>query len=410
MSFIRIIIFTIIVFLIEFYFLFKLKNSFKIVLNKNTKKIFSFNKVIISFLIFFNIYPAFLIVDWSYSLLTKSSVLIPSNILFDYLVIYPFWLYIIIDVQCILFYLILDFLKFLITQIFKKYKSNISLFFESSIFVIFIIFLFYVPLRIIYDYNKIIVRTINYYDSNLHEELNNFKIAFISDIHADRYTDSNRLAKFVSLVNEQHPQLVLVGGDFISSSPDYIYQAAKFIGKIKSEYGIYSCVGDHDVWAYKNNTQKSLNEVMHALSIYGIKMIDNQNLTLLLNQQPVKITFITNTYSRRTNSSEIEKIASDSSKNVFKIFLIHQPEGPAIKIAERNNYNLLLAGHTHGGQITFIFPFKNISPTMIETKYVKGIFHLGKMTMIVTKGLGMSLLPIRYNSTPEISIIYLRKN
>jgi predicted MPP superfamily phosphohydrolase len=106
---------------------------------------------------------------------------------------------------------------------------------------------------------------------------------------------------------------------------------------------------------------------------------------------------------------EIEKIASDVSKNVFKIFIIHQPEGPAIKIAERNNYNLLLAGHTHGGQITFLFPFKNISPTMLETKYVKGVFHLNKMTMIVTSGLGMSLLPIRYNSTPEITIINLRK-
>lgn len=409
MSFIRIIVFAVLVFLIEFYFIFKLKNSFKTVLSKKTEKIFPSNKLIISFLIFFNIYPAFLIVNWSYSILTNTPVLIPSNFLFDYLVIYPFWFYIIIAVQCILFYLILDIIKFLIYPIYKKYKSKLSLLFESTIFVIFIIFLFYVPLRILYDYNKIIIKTINYYNANLPEQLNNFKIAFISDIHADRYTDANRLSKFVSLVNKQHPQLVLAGGDFISSTPDYIYQAAKFIGQIKSKYGIYSCVGDHDVWAYRKNAQKSLNEVIHALAINGIKMIDNGNLTLRLDDQPVRITFITNTYTRRTNPLEIEKIASDVSKNVFKIFIIHQPEGPAIKIAEKNNYNLLLAGHTHGGQITFLFPFKNISPTMLETKYVKGVFHLNKMTMIVTNGLGMSLLPIRYNSTPEITIINLRK-
>jgi predicted MPP superfamily phosphohydrolase len=69
---------------------------------------------------------------------------------------------------------------------------------------------------------------------------------------------------------------------------------------------------------------------------------------------------------------------------------------------------LFLAGHTHGGQITMLFPFLHLSPTRFETKYQRGDFHFGSMLMIVTRGLGMSLAPIRYNSTPEVTLIILK--
>ena len=71
-------------------------------------------------------------------------------------------------------------------------------------------------------------------------------------------------------------------------------------------------------------------------------------------------------------------------------------------------YDLFFAGHTHGGQITFLFPFYNLSPTMIETPYMRGEFKFGEMLMVVTRGLGMSLSPVRFNSTPEISVIKLK--
>jgi predicted MPP superfamily phosphohydrolase len=75
----------------------------------------------------------------------------------------------------------------------------------------------------------------------------------------------------------------------------------------------------------------------------------------------------------------------------------------------KNNYDLFLAGHTHGGQITFLFPFINLSPTLFETKYVRGDFKFNNMLMIVNRGLGMSLVPLRYNSTPEVTVIVLTK-
>lgn len=88
--------------------------------------------------------------------------------------------------------------------------------------------------------------------------------------------------------------------------------------------------------------------------------------------------------------------------------LTHQPQEFLINSAVKNNYDLFLAGHTHGGQITLIFPFIQLTPTLFETTYIKGDFYFNDMLAIVCGGLGMSLAPVRYNSTPEIVLITLK--
>ena len=87
---------------------------------------------------------------------------------------------------------------------------------------------------------------------------------------------------------------------------------------------------------------------------------------------------------------------------------------PTFKAARKNNFDLYLAGHTHGGQISFVFPFVQLTPTLFETTYIQGDFWFDDpdkvgtgMLMIVTRGLGMSIAPLRYNSTPEITLIVL---
>ena len=76
-----------------------------------------------------------------------------------------------------------------------------------------------------------------YKKSNLPGALNNLKIAFISDLHADRYTNKKRFDNFIDKVNSAHPDFVLLGGDFISSHADYIQFAAKEAGKINRSTG-----------------------------------------------------------------------------------------------------------------------------------------------------------------------------
>ncbi|HEY6905884.1 MAG TPA: metallophosphoesterase, partial [Ignavibacteriaceae bacterium] len=268
----------------------------------------------------------------------------------------------------------------------------------------------YVPVRVVIDYNVVSTRIVEYRQSNLPAELNNFRITFISDIQADAYTDAARLGRFIGRVNETDPDLVLIGGDIITSTPDYIDEAAEYVGKIKSRYGVYSCIGDHDNWAYRDDYGRSLREIEGAMRKYNVKMLNNKDTVINIKNSGIGITFLTSTYVEHINGVLLDTLIQQQDHSNFKILLVHQPNTLAVQKAAEAGYNLFLAGHTHGGQVTFLFPFINLTPTLLETRYVRGDFHFGRMLMIVTRGLGMSLVPLRYNSTPEITVIVLRKN
>jgi uncharacterized protein len=404
---IRILIAAALIFLVEYYFTKKIskaiKNLFPRFPDKNRKLILKI------FLTWINLYPLFLIFDWGYAAIFDSYVWVPQNFFFDYVLIYPFWGGLLLVTQCDLFFLIIDVLRLMIFSLWKKYRSKLLPIETKIIILIAVFFLLYIPARIIHDRNAISIRIVEYKKEDLPEALNNFRLILISDIHADRYTDKNRLRTFVNKVNSTNPDLVLVGGDFISNTPNYINVSAEYIGKIKSRCGIYSCVGDHDNWAYHDDYVKSLNAVGSALEKHNIKMIDNGRDSVNVNGAEIEITFATYTYVKRISTNELDSLANLKRKYDLKILLAHQPRPLLLDAALKYNYDLFLAGHTHGGQITFLFPFKNLSPTLIETPYVRGNFHFGNLLMVVTRGLGMSIAPLRYNSTPEITLIIISK-
>ena len=405
---IRIIIFLLLLAGFEFYFIKKINISLNTVLKKPLeKKLKLLNRLL---LLFFNLYPLYVIVLFSYSAIAGNNRLVfPEGVLIDVILIFPFWALLLITVQSLLFFVLIDLSCLVIKLINEGTKEKVRKY--SAILSLFVVgfFTIYVPVRILYDYNTIEVSNYNYTKKDLPKNLEGFKIVFISDLQADRYTNKNRLNKFISLINKQGPDLVLIGGDFITSTPNYIKLSAKLAGRIKSKNGIYSCVGDHDNWAYRWDTKRSLHEVETALANKNIKMIDNGNITLPIDSSKIRITFVTNTYVQRISQAVLDSVVYKSNNFDLKIFLTHQPRKFLIDKAKKYNYDLYLAGHTHGGQIRFVFPFIFLSPTLFETKYVRGEFKFGNLTAIVTRGLGMSIAPVRYNSTPEITVINLIK-
>ena len=212
---------------------------------------------------------------------------------------------------------------------------------------------------------------------------------------------------YIDKINLSNPDVVLIAGDVITSTPNYIETAAKYIGKIKSKYGTYSCVGDHDNWAYRQDYVRSLNELKTTLSNYNIEMPDNELRYIEIDSSRIGIAFITHNYVNEISETTLQNLSS-SNKADFKIFLTHQPQEFLINNALKNNYDIFLAGHTHGGQITLLFPFIQLTPTLFETTYIKGDFYFNDMLAVVCGGLGMSLAPVRYNSTPEIVVITLK--
>lgn len=403
----RVVIAVILITLVEYYFVKRFARAIKFWFEKTDPK--TINKIFRYALIYLNLYPAIILVLYLYGVASGTGFQLPESKVVDYLIIYPFWFFILLIAQTILYLLVLDLLKLLILPIYKKHKEKRTVKKIDAVIVVVLItfFIFYVPIRVIYDYNNVSVREVVYEKENLQNDLKDFRIAFISDIQADRYTDNSRLKNFINKVNSADPDLVLIAGDMITSTPNYIDTAAAFIGKINSEYGIYSCVGDHDNWAYRGDFVKSKFEITKALNQKNIFMIDNNNRTLQIGDAEIGITFITNTYVETVPLSIMQNL-SLGGKYDLNIFLTHQPRDRFIEFASKNDYDLLLAGHTHGGQVTFLFPFIHLSPTLFETTYLRGSFWFDDMLMIVTRGLGMSIVPLRYNSTPEVTLIKLK--
>jgi len=356
------------------------------------------------FLIWLNLYPVVLIIIFIYFAISGEYVSSPDNKLIDYLLIYPFWCFFILTTQVGIYFLIIDFLKLLLFPYYRKHRDSLLRFQSGVVLVLVVFFIIYIPLRVIYDYNAVSIRTVEFKKDSLPDALNNFKIAFFSDIQADHYTDEGRLGNFISKVNELDPDLVLIAGDLITTGPKYIELSAKEVGKLKANYGVYSCVGDHDNWAYRNDYKKSVTEIKNSLMNNNVEMIDNGKRMINVDGAKIGITFVTNTYVGKVRDEVLDSLSSNCTGDL-KIFLTHQPRPYLTEAAQKNHFDLYLCGHTHGGQLSLVFPFIQLTPTMIETNYIQGDFWFGDMLMIVTRGLGMSLAPIRYNSTPEITLI-----
>jgi len=401
----RIVLAVLIIVLTEFYFIKKVTSSTKIIFpshNEIKRKRWS-----TFFLVIINIYPAYLLAAWTYSRISSQGVFIPESLLFDYFIVIPFWIWMLLVIQSILILLPVELIKLILFPVYKKFKKRLPQGESKFVFALVVFFILYIPARVIYDYYAVSIRITEYKKASLPDAFNNFKLVFISDIQADEFTNDERLERFIEKVNSTSPDLVLAGGDFITSTPNYIETSAKYAGKIKSKYGVFSCVGDHDNWAHRNNTSKSLKEVTLALEKQNVKMINNEKRTIDVNGAEISLAFITNTYVEKINETKFNNVIGSGIRGDLKIMLVHQPSDFLIEKAGKFDFNLLLAGHTHGGQVTFLFPFKNLTPTLFETNYLRGDFRFGDLLMVVTRGLGMSLVPLRYNSTPEVTVIMI---
>jgi len=402
---VRLLIGLVILVVVEYYFIKKTSLALKYLVPSFYKDKFKILKRI--FFVWMNMYPIVLVIVYVYFAITSEYMTMPESRIFDYLFIYPFWIFFILTIQVGIYFLVIDIFKLLLFPFYKKHKDILLKTQSVLVFILTGFFIVYIPARIIYDYNEVSVRPVEYKKSGLPDALNNFRIAFISDLQADHYTDEGRLKDYIDKVNALDTDLILVAGDFITTGPKYIDISANLIGTLHSRYGIFSCIGDHDNWAYRGDVTRSLTEVKNALKKNNVEMIDNSFRMIKVDSATIDITFITYTYVGKIQNSTLDSLVKTGSGDL-KIFLTHQPRQHLIDAATKNNYNLFLAGHTHGGQITFLFPFIWLTPTLFETSYIRGDFWFNDMLVIVTRGLGMSLAPLRYNSTPEITLITIK--
>lgn len=221
------------------------------------------------------------------------------------------------------------------------------------------------------------------------ESLKGLKIVFASDFHYKPY-EKFRLKRDIKKINEQKADIILLGGDFENGHKKgqslNIETIAKELGKLQAKYGIYSVLGNHDVW-------QGASEAYEALSKNGISVLKNSNKKA----GPV---YIAGVEDLQTQNPDIQNALSGVKQPV--ILLTHTPD--IIKDVP-DFVTLTLAGHLHGGQVRLPFHGALVAPSKYGTKYAYGFFLVKGKKLFVSKGIGTSILPIRLFCMPEIVLI-----
>jgi hypothetical protein len=323
-------------------------------------------------------------------------------IFIDLLFVYPFWFALIVNFQLFLVFLCFDVGSFVARRFIRLQLSTWNRVQPYAIILVAVVILIYSGMT-----TALNTWTVRLSEKTIHlsaefGNLDGFRIVQISDVQGDGRVTERRLQKYVEQVNSLNPDLILFAGDLVSSGEQYIESTARILGGLRSKYGVYAAVGDHDIFSNRG-------KVVAALQERGIIVVEDSTVVVRTEKGNVEITGITYTYRKRPTQISLAK-ATNGGNNSYKILLSHQPAEPLVDYAGQRGYHLFVAGHTHGGGIAFGIPgLFLVAPASFESRYVSGLYREGTMMVSVTNGLGFTLAPLRFHAPAEYTLLRLVK-
>ncbi len=267
-----------------------------------------------------------------------------------------------------------------------------------TLLILFILFLIYIYIEPYW----LIVKRVDIIDKDIPKSFHNKTIVFIADIHNGASFSLERVRSLVEKINKLNPDIIILGGDYVSSNAKYITPCFNELRNLKATIGKFAVLGNHDHWESATLTKIKMIDA-------GIKLIDNTSFWVSVNEEEeesgerIKIGGVGDLW---TDYQDINPTIEDTKKDDFVILTSHNPD----YAEEITTYNidLLLCGHTHGGQITLLGLYAPILPIK-HKKYRTGIVKTKYTKVLITNGVGLINPPIRFFARPEIVLITLKQ-
>lgn len=241
--------------------------------------------------------------------------------------------------------------------------------------------------------NTLTVENIQIKLRRLPKNLNNFRLVHLSDIHHSPFTNLEHIARAVQIANELKPEMFVLTGDFVSHETEYIKPMAEVLGELKSEFGTFACLGNHDHWTDAAQVTKSLQEA-------NIRVLTNEGFRF---QARNAAFWLAGVDDYMVGQTDLRAALRGSFPDEMKLLLAHNPK--VLNRAARAGVDLMLSGHTHGGQVKIRDEEKRILP---RRKFASGLYRRRDTQVYITRGIGTVVLPVRYGCPPEISFIELQ--
>jgi len=244
------------------------------------------------------------------------------------------------------------------------------------------------------DINTPVVKFISVPITGLKPGLEGFTIAQLSDIHLEPYTKIALIERAVDMINQLHPDVVVLTGDYVWRWADAAFELAPALAKLNPRLGIYAVMGNHDYWT-------GIRAVESAFAEARLPVLYNQGLVLSSGNAQLYLAGLDDGWSGKPDlSAALANVPLD----IPVVLLYHEPD-LADEVARESRVALQLSGHTHGGQMRIPGP---IVLPYLGKKYEYGLYRVSEDMQVYTNaGLGTISLPLRYNCPPEITLITL---
>lgn len=234
------------------------------------------------------------------------------------------------------------------------------------------------------------------------EAMNGFTIALLSDFHYDPYFSLHPLRAAIPLVNNLHPDLIALTGDFVSvplvgnekKAAFHAEPCARLLRQMSAPHGLWAVLGNHD-W------DTDPEHVTRALQAENIRVLANQSEAIETNHARIWLGGINDVFS---GTADVAQALRGVPSGEAVVLLVHEPDF-ADQVA-RFPIDLQLSGHSHGGQIRIPLLPPLYLPDLAK-KYILGTYRVGPLTLYTNGGLGTVTVPVRLNCPPEITFLTL---
>lgn len=231
-------------------------------------------------------------------------------------------------------------------------------------------------------------------------DLEGLRLLHLSDIHLSAFLSERELARMIDAACELRPHVAFATGDFISTFGDPLAACIRQLARVKADAGMFGCLGNHE--HYADATRSAVELGARA----GIPILSNQTRQLRFGSAVLNLAGVDYQpiFRKRDYLLGAERLVYPGALNIL---LSHNPD--VFPVAARQGYDLVLAGHTHGGQVNVEILNQAINPARFFTPYVSGLYRAGRAAAYVTRGIGTIGIPARIGAPPEISLLHLRK-
>lgn len=234
--------------------------------------------------------------------------------------------------------------------------------------------------------------------------MDGFTIALLSDFHYDPYCSVHPIRSAIGMVNDLHPDLIVLTGDFVSvpffgdpaAGASHAEPCAQLLRQMHAPHDLVAVMGNHDFFTDPDRVTDSLRAT-------GIKVLANQSIAIERDGGRFWLSGVDDVMGKTADlDATLRTVPADEAV----VLLAHEPD--YADHVSRYAVDLQLSGHSHGGQVRLPFIRPLYLPSLAR-KYIWGLYKIGGLTLYTNPGLGTVDIPVRLNCPPEITLLTLRR-